>query len=137
MVNANKKLDDEELENDSVNNELLYGQSDEILQNDYKSKTEITEVDILANSFLFFIAGFETTPTLLSLLFYSLALHQECQQKLFEEVKSYNGKFDYDSIAKMPYLDACIAETLRLYNLTPVTGRIASEDYLLGNISRL
>jgi len=78
------------------------------------------------------VAGFETTASLLSFLFYSLAIDQKCQQKLFEEVKGCNGKFDYDSITKMPYLDACIAETLRLYNPLGATSRIASEDYKLG-----
>jgi len=132
MINANKKTDNEEHNEDSVNNETLYGQSDQTESVDNKSKTKITEDDILATSFLFFIGGFETTASLLSFLFYSLAIDQECQQKLFEEVKSYNGKFDYDSIAKMPYLDACIAETLRLYNPLAATSRIASEDYKLG-----
>jgi len=132
MINANKKTDNEEQNEDSVNNETLYGQSDETESVDNKTKTEITEDDILATSFLFFIAGFETTASLLSFLFYSLALDQQCQQKLFEEVKSYNGKFDYDIIAKMPYLNACIAETLRMYNPLVATSRVANEDYPLG-----
>jgi cytochrome P450 len=132
MINANKKTDNEEQNEDSVNNETLYGQSDETESVDNKSKTEITEDDILATSFLFFVAGFETTASLLSFLFYSLALDQECQQKLFEEVKNCNGKFDYDTISKMPYLNACIAETLRMYNPLGATSRMASEDYQLG-----
>jgi cytochrome P450 family 3 subfamily A len=119
-------------EKQSINNEAIYGQSDgsEIVFN--KSKVEITEDDILATSFLFMIAGFESTASLLSFLFYSLAIDQKCQQKLYEEVKSFKGKFDYESIAQMTYLDACIAETLRLYNPLSVTSRIASEDYTLG-----
>jgi cytochrome P450 len=132
MINANKKEDSEKQENDSYNNESLYGQLNEteILFN--KSKVEITEDDILATSFLFFVADFETTASLLSFLFYSLALDQECQQKLYEEVLSFKGKFDYESIAQMSYLDACIAETLRLYNPVSTIHRIASEDYVLG-----
>ena len=133
MINANKKIDVEELDEDSVNHEKLYGQSDDIKSSESKiNKTEISEDDILATSFLFFIAGYETTASLLSFLFYSLALHPKCQQKLYEEVLSHNGMFDYDSIAKMPYLDACIAETLRLYNPLAAISRMASEDYKLG-----
>lgn len=132
MINANKKQDSEEQENDSINNEAIYGQSDETEIVFNKSKVEITEDDILATSFLFFIAGFETTASLLSFLFYSLALDQKCQQKLYEEVVSFKGKLDYESIAQMSYLDACIAETLRLYNPVLATSRIASEDYVLG-----
>jgi cytochrome P450 len=132
MINANKKQDSEEQENDSINNEAIYGQSDETEIVFNKSKVEITEDDILATSFLFFIAGFETTASLLSFLFYSLALDQKCQQKLYEEVVSFKGKLDYESIAQMSYLDACIAETLRLYNPLSALSRIASEDYVLG-----
>ncbi len=132
MINANKKPGSEEQENDSINNEAIYGQSDETEIAFNKSKVEITEDDILATSFSFFIAGFETTASLLSFLFYSLALDQKCQQKLCEEVVSFKRKFDYESIAQMPYLDACIAETLRLYNPISVVSRIASEDYVLG-----
>ena len=132
MTNANKKQDSEEQENDSINNEAIYGQSDETEVVFNKSKVEITEDDILATSFLFFVAGFETTASLLSFLFYSLALDQKCQQKLYEEVVSFKGKIDYESLAQMPYLNACIAETLRLYNPLGATSRIASEDYVLG-----
>jgi cytochrome P450 len=132
MINANKKQDSEEQENDSINNEAIYGQSDETEIVFNKSKVEITEDDILATSFFFFVAGFETTASLLSFLFYSLALDQKCQQKLYKEVVTFKEKFDYESIAQMSYLDACIAETLRLYNPLPAISRIASEDYVLG-----
>jgi cytochrome P450 family 3 subfamily A len=132
MINANKKPVSEEQENDSINNEAIYGQSDETEIEFDKSKVEITEDDILATSLSFFITGFETTASLLSFLFYSLALDQKCQQKLYKEVVSFKGKFDYESIAQMSYLDACIAETLRLYNPISVVSRIASEDYVLG-----
>jgi cytochrome P450 len=47
-------------------------------------------------------------------------------------VVTFKGKFDYESIAQMSYLDACIAETLRLYNPVSATSRIAAEDYVLG-----
>ena len=135
MINANKRVDNEEQEEDCDNHERLYGQSDDMNNSETKtniSKTEITEDDILANSFVFFAAGFETTASLLSFLFYNLAIEQHIQQKLYEEVLSYSGNFDYDSIAKMPYLEACIAETLRLYNPLSIISRIASEDYKLG-----
>ncbi len=132
MINANKKPVSEEQENDSINNEAIYGQSDETEIEFDKSKVEITEDDILATSLSFFITGFETTASLLSFLFYSLALDQKCQQKLYKEVVSFKGNFDYESIARMSYLDACIAETLRLYNPISVVSRIASEDYVLG-----
>ena len=76
----------------------------------------IAEMDILATSFVFFVAGFETTAATLSHLMYSLATNEDCQQRLYEEVQKYGPNFSYEDIAKMPYLEACVAETLRLYN---------------------
>jgi len=99
-----------------------------IKKRDYK----LEEIDILGTSLLFLLAGYETTASTLSYLLHELSLNPECQQKLYEEIMSYDGNIDYDSIAKMQYLDACISETLRMYSPLVVTSRIASEDYTLG-----
>ncbi|XP_054154789.1 cytochrome P450 3A11-like [Oppia nitens] len=98
--------------------------------------SKITDTDILASSFQFLVAGYETTGSLLALLIYRLALDDECQRKLFQEIsEQFNGQYDdYDSITRMPYLEACIAETLRLYNPLPMFGRMASQDYTIESI---
>lgn len=97
-----------------------------------KREFNLEEIDILATSLLFILAGYETTASTLSYLFHELSLNPECQQQLYEEIMSFDGKVDYDSIAKMDYLDACVAETLRMYSPLVMTSRIASEDYTLG-----
>ncbi|CAG2176021.1 unnamed protein product, partial [Oppiella nova] len=93
MINAfNKKFDNSEEKDIVGENERIYGQRDEsedFLLN--KQKIELTEDDILANSVLFFVAGFETTASLLSFLTYSLALNEDCQQKLFDEITDFGG----------------------------------------------
>ena len=126
----NKKYDDEEQDLEVDKSDQIFNETNP----NFKSITrgEFTETDLLANSFLFFIAGYETTASVLSHLFYSLALNQKCQQKLYEEVKAFDGNYDYESISKMPYLEACVAETLRIYNPVPSMGRVASEQYTLG-----
>ncbi|CAG2176687.1 unnamed protein product, partial [Oppiella nova] len=123
---------DNETEGDDLN-EDIYGKTESTETSNKSKNTLLTDIDILANSFLFFLNGYETTGALLSYLFYSLALNEKCQQKLYEEVNGLDGKYDYESVSKMPYLEACIAETLRLYNPVPAINRIASEDYTIGN----
>ena len=134
MINAQNKTEDkEEHEVEDTKSEEIFGQTNE--KPKYKSnvKFDVSEDDLLANTFLFFVAGYETTASLLSHLFYSLAVNEKCQQKLYEEVKAFDGNFSYETIARMPYMEACVAETLRMYPPVPATGRMASEEYTIGS----
>ncbi|CAG2179113.1 unnamed protein product, partial [Oppiella nova] len=140
MIDAQNRMNTnhEELDIDDLDEEI-YGkiQTTETLDinNSNKSKsTGMSDTDLIANSFLFLMAAYETSGTLLSFLFYNLAVNEKCQQKLYEEVNGLDGKYDYESVSKMPYLEACIAETLRLQPPLPVTHRHASQEYILGNI---
>ena len=101
------------------------------------NKLIVTEDDLLANSLQFFLVGYDTMPSFLSFFFYSLALNEKCQQKLYEEIKQLNGDFSYENITQMPYMEACVAETLRLYQPFPTLFREASKDYSLGKLHLL
>ena len=136
MLNAIKKSNDsEEQDFNSDKSEQIFGRINENFKN--IKKGDITEEEMFANAFQFLLAGYETTASFLSFFFYSLALNEKFQQKLYEEIKQFNGKFDYESIAQMPYLESCAAETLRLYNTIPMLQREASEDYALGKYSSI
>ncbi|XP_054157848.1 cytochrome P450 3A8-like [Oppia nitens] len=148
MIDAQKKVDNNVTAVDDDNNssssaddklmdaEAHHGLEDNsrLLKN--RDKLEIKEIDILATSFVFFLAGYETTATLLAHLIYSLAINPESQQKLVDEIRGNcdaSGHIDYETIIRLPYLDACISETLRMYSPAPQTGRVASQDYKLGD----
>ena len=54
-------------------------------------KKSLTNSEILAQAFLFMIAGSETTATAMSYLAYLLAKHPEIQNRLYDEVvKAYS-----------------------------------------------
>jgi len=96
----------------------------------------LTEDEILAQAWIFFIAGYETTATTLSFCSYELALNPDCQQKLYEEVSSavdQNGEISYEILTKLPYLDSVISETLRLYPPVIRLERETMTDYKLGD----
>ena len=61
---------------------------------------------------IFIAAGFETTSNTLSTLCYNLARYPDVLNTLLEEVDEITDKFDgvvdHETIADMPYLDACI-----------------------------
>ncbi|NP_001103404.1 cytochrome P450, family 9, subfamily a, polypeptide 19 [Bombyx mori] len=95
-----------------------------------------TDDDIIAQAVLFFIAGFETVSSAMTFLLHELALNPEVQEKLVEEIKENkernNGKFDYNSIQNMAYLDMVVSELLRLWPPAVSMDRICVQDYNLG-----
>jgi len=96
----------------------------------------LSENEILAQALVFFLAGYETTATTLSFCTYELALNPDIQQKLYEEIMSSldsNGVIPYETLAKMPYLDAVICETLRKYPPALMLTRESSVEYELAN----
>jgi cytochrome P450 family 6 len=66
------------------------------------------ELKMAAQAITFFSAGNETTATMLSFVLYELALNQEVQDRLRQEVRENcdeNGDFTYETLHKMKYLD--------------------------------
>jgi len=99
-------------------------------------KRTLDENEIIAQAVLFFAVGYETTGTLLTWFFYQMALNQEVQQQLYEELhKAMDTKneIDYDTLKNLPYLDATVSETLRICSPAIVATRVATEDYPLGD----
>lgn len=71
--------------------------------------SELTDSLIAAQAFVFFLAGFETSSTTMSNALYELALNQDVQKKLREEINTFcaknNRELKYDDIKEMEYLD--------------------------------
>ncbi|XP_063381049.1 cytochrome P450 9e2-like [Cydia fagiglandana] len=101
-----------------------------------KINKDWTDEDLIAQAVLFFVAGFETVSTAMTFLLYELALNPEVQEKLAEEVRKHekrsSGKFDYNSIQNMVYLDMVVSESLRLWPPAIATDRVCTKDYNLG-----
>ena len=81
-------------------------------QND-NTTNRLSNDEIIAQSIIFLIAGYDSTTTALSHLVYHLAQNKDCQQKLYEELKDVK-QFSYESLSQLKYLNAVINETLRL-----------------------
>nr|XP_039269241.1 cytochrome P450 3A5-like [Styela clava] len=78
----------------------------------------MTKTEIIGNSMLMILAGYENTGNTMSWTAYNLAQHPEIQvevQEEIDEMMKVEGKFDYESVTKLKLLDMCINETLRLY----------------------
>ncbi|XP_071507570.1 cytochrome P450 3A6-like [Diadema antillarum] len=99
---------------------------------------KLTKEEIVAQTLLFFIAGYETTNVTLGFIAYSLATNPEVQDKLIQEVDEVTPDRDsvnYSSIAKMPYLDGVVCETLRMYPPAALTDRVCNETYTLNDVT--
>lgn len=84
----------------------------------------MTEREIQAAARIFIIAGSETTATLLSGAFFHLLTHREYLDRLTNEVRTaFRAEFDIDiqSTASLPFLQAVVQESLRLYPPAPNT----------------
>jgi cytochrome P450 family 9 len=90
--------------------------------------------ELMAQCFLFFLAGFDTASTLLSFTAYELAVNTDVQEMLFDEIMATNSELDgknltYEALQKMTYLDMVISEALRKWPPAPVTDRLCVKDY--------
>ncbi|KAF5307418.1 hypothetical protein FQR65_LT06932 [Abscondita terminalis] len=131
-----------------VNETVKYRETNDVKRNDFlqlllqmkrnqddlgTTRTTLTMNELAAQVFVFFIAGFETSSTTLTFCFYEMALNQEIQQKLRNEVndvlKKHNFEMTYDAINDMTYMDKCVSETLRKYPAVSVINRTCTKTY--------
>lgn len=93
-------------------------------------KKALTDEEVVANAFMFFVGGYSTTNNTLSYFAYLVATHPEVQDKVIEEVDQVlqGAAPDYDNISKLPYMGQCLDETMRLYPLAPRLDRVSVKD---------
>lgn len=74
--------------------------------------TEFTFEQATAQAFSFFIGGFETSSSTLQFTMFELALNQEIQKRLRQEVKTtlakYNNEVTYEGVMGMEYMGRVI-----------------------------
>lgn len=79
---------------------------------------KLTNDELTAQAFIFFIGGFEGVSQTIQHTMYELALNQDHQQTLYKEIQSVKAKLSgrplsYDELNDMKYLDAFINEVFR------------------------
>lgn len=97
------------------------------------AKNEWSDDELVAQCLLFFLAGFETSSTLLSFLCNELALNPDVQQKLCSEIdetaeRMKTNQLTYELLSSMKYLDQAISECLRKWPPAVLTDRVCNKD---------
>ncbi len=83
----------------------------------------MTDAELHDELLTLLFAGHETTASALAWLFYWIHYLPEVREKLLFELDSLGKNSDYKEINNLPYLDAAISETLRIFPI--VTGTFA------------
>ncbi|KAJ0170113.1 hypothetical protein K1T71_014041 [Dendrolimus kikuchii] len=113
----------------------IYGESIENIHNGVPEKASLEFDDdlIMAQVFVFFVAGFETSSSASSFTLHQLAYHPEVQEKVQKEIDEvlsrHNGKLSYDAIKEMTYLEWTLKEAMRLFPILGVLVRECSRPY--------
>lgn len=99
-------------------------------------KPQWTDDEIVAQCLVFFLAGFETSSTVMTITAYELVVNPDIQQKLYEEIRAKqdeldaeNRKLSYDDLKSLKYLDMVVCESLRKWPPAAVTDRKCTKPF--------
>ncbi|KAM9454518.1 cytochrome P450 3A30-like [Clarias gariepinus] len=107
-------------------------------ENDHLNVKGLSDHEILSQSMMFIFAGYETSSSTLSFLFYNLASNPETMKKLQKEIDTTfpnEGEVDYDGVMNMDYLDAALNESLRLYPVALRLERVCKKTVEISGIT--
>ncbi|RLU22345.1 hypothetical protein DMN91_004623 [Ooceraea biroi] len=95
-------------------------------------ENHITDFDIREEVDTFMFAGHEPTAVGICYLLLLLAEHKDIQDRIRAEVDSVmqedGERFTLAMLQKLPYLDRCLKESMRLYPSVHFISRLISED---------
>lgn len=116
----------------------IKGESVEKRNADGKPEQVEMEMDLtcmVAQVFVFFAAGFETSSSATSFMLHQLAYHPEEQRKIQADIDQVLAKYDnklcYDSIAEMKSLNNGFKEAMRIFPSLGTLHRVCARKYTI------
>lgn len=88
-----------------------------------------------ADAVTYTVGGFHTTANLLTWCVYFMCMHEEVQDKVYEEIRSVlgpNGNVSHQTLGRLKYLRQVLDETLRCGVVAPYAARFSDNDIELG-----
>ncbi|ODM94324.1 Cytochrome P450 9e2 [Orchesella cincta] len=114
------------------NDELSSFEKDAQIEGGEKKKTWLTEQIMNSQTVGFLFAGASTVSNAISSAIYALALNQDVQERVRNEVKKIikpDGTLDYDDLSSLVYMDMVISEVLRKFPALTRLERKCVRDY--------
>uniref|UniRef100_A0A182MYK0 Uncharacterized protein n=1 Tax=Anopheles dirus TaxID=7168 RepID=A0A182MYK0_9DIPT len=111
-------------------------QESEVGTGDPQAQRTLTQMELVAQCLIFFLAGFDTIANCLTFLAYELMLNRDVQDRLYEEIQSTEDTLDgkpltYEALQHMKYMDMVVSESLRKWGPAPSTDRLCTRDYVV------
>jgi cytochrome P450 len=97
----------------------------------YEDGAPMSEADVFDQLLTLVAAGHETTMIALSWAFYWLHRTPDALDRLHAELDALPDDPDPELLARLPYLEAVIQETLRLYPVVPIATRLLAVPFEL------
>ncbi|XP_031417642.1 cytochrome P450 3A27-like [Clupea harengus] len=112
-------------------------QDDEGKQKGETSNKGLSDHEILSQAMIFIFAGYETTSSTLSFLFYNLATNPEAMEKLHQEIDHVfpdKAPVSYEAMMQMEYLDCVLNESLRMFPVVTRVERVCKKTVEINGI---
>ena len=105
-----------------------------IAARDSETGEPFTREELIDQLGVFFLAGHETTASVLTWAFFILATHRETLERIRREVDEVTGgaEVTFEHTKRMPFCRAVFRETLRLYPPITFMPRVALKNTVIG-----
>jgi len=96
----------------------------------------LTDSDVAGNVLTMLLAGEDTTANTLAWMIYLLYRHPEALRRAREEISSRGNAMPqrYEDMTSLPFVDACINETMRLKPVAPIIVLQPKRDTVVSDI---
>ena len=91
----------------------------------------VNDADVAGNVLTMLLAGEDTTANTLAWMIYLLSRHPEALERLREEVSRIDPE-KYEELTALPFVEACINETMRLKPVAPIIMLQPTRDTRVG-----
>ncbi|KAH8241511.1 hypothetical protein KR026_009256 [Drosophila bipectinata] len=120
---------------DDIGNPQRYAMLDTLLAAEAEGHIDHQGIRDEVNTFMF--AAYDTTSTGIIFALIMLALHEDIQERCFEEVQNLPKDLDGTTMLQfneLSFLECVIKETLRLFPSAPVIGRKVMEECVVNGL---